>query len=67
MLKFGLIDGIVKEPLGGAHNAPEEIAKTLKAHIKTELKKVIKMDPDDRILARIEKYSAMGHYQKLEA
>lgn len=65
MLEFGLIDGIIKEPLGGAHNAPEEMAKTLKKHIRTELDKIIRQDPDERILARIAKYSAMGHYQKL--
>ena len=28
MLSFKLIDGILKEPLGGAHNAPEEMAET---------------------------------------
>jgi acetyl-CoA carboxylase carboxyl transferase subunit alpha len=33
MLDFGLIDGIVREPLGGAHNAPEEMATSLKKHI----------------------------------
>ncbi len=67
MLEFGLIDGIIKEPLGGAHNAPEEMAKNLKKHIRTELDKIIRQDPDERILTRIAKYSAMGHYQKLGA
>ncbi|NBU52639.1 MAG: acetyl-CoA carboxylase carboxyltransferase subunit alpha, partial [Chitinophagia bacterium] len=37
MLNFGLIDDIVKEPLGGAHKDPEKMAKSLKAHIKKEL------------------------------
>jgi len=65
MLEFKLIDGIVKEPLGGAHNAPEEMAKTLKKHIKSELEKLVVQDPEERIIARIEKYSNMGHYRKL--
>ncbi|MBK6932982.1 MAG: acetyl-CoA carboxylase carboxyltransferase subunit alpha [Saprospirales bacterium] len=65
MLEFGLIDGIVKEPLGGAHHAPEEMAIALKEHIQAELKKVIKQDPDERISARIAKYSNMGHYRRI--
>lgn len=66
MLHFGLIDGIVKEPLGGGHNAPEEMANNLKIHIQTELAKIIDQDPDERIMTRIEKYSKMGHYARAE-
>jgi len=65
MLGFGLIDGIVKEPLGGAHNAPEEMAIALKKHILSELKKLNPQDPEERIVARIDKYSKMGHYREL--
>jgi acetyl-CoA carboxylase carboxyl transferase subunit alpha len=67
MLSFGLIDGIVKEPLGGAHNAPEEMAIRLKKHILGELAKIVDMDPEERIVARIDKYSNMGHYKTLPA
>jgi acetyl-CoA carboxylase carboxyl transferase subunit alpha len=66
MLDFGLIDGIVREPLGGAHNAPEEMAKTLKKHIKGELEKIAKQDPDERIATRIDKYGTMGKYERIE-
>jgi len=65
MLEFGLIDGIVREPLGGAHNAPEEMAATLKEHILAELDTLGKLNPDERIAARIAKYSNMGHYRRL--
>ena len=65
MLNFGLIDGILKEPLGGAHNAPEEMANTLKKHILQELAKIMPMDPEERIVARINKYSKMGHYKRV--
>jgi acetyl-CoA carboxylase carboxyl transferase subunit alpha len=66
MLEFGLIDDIVKEPLGGAHTDPEKMAKTLKSHIKTELAGLINMDPEERITQRIEKYSKMGRYDIVE-
>ncbi len=65
MLAFGLIDGIVREPLGGAHNAPEEMAGNLKKHIRAELDKLTGVEPDQLIMDRIEKYSKMGHYREL--
>ncbi len=67
MLSFRLIDDILKEPLGGAHNAPETMAQTLKAHIKKELAILMPMDPEERITARIQKYSDMGNYRELPA
>lgn len=66
MLSFGLIDDVVKEPLGGAHNNPEKMAKTLKSHIKAELAQLITMDPDERINQRIEKYEKMGRFEIVE-
>ncbi len=62
MLSFGLIDGIVPEPVGGAHNAPEAMATTLKAHILKTLEELKYQDPEERITARIDKYSKMGRY-----
>ena len=66
MLEFGLIDDIVKEPLGGAHTDPEKMAKTLKSHIKSELANLVNMDPEERITQRINKYSMMGRYNIAE-
>lgn len=67
MIDFGLIDEIIKEPLGGAHTDPEKMAKTLKSHIKKELATLIPMKVDERIDRRIEKYSQMGRYSIEEA
>lgn len=66
MLSFGLIDGILKEPVGGAHQAPEQMAQTLKQHILGELAKLTPLDPDDRIEQRIDKYGKMGQYRIFE-
>ena len=62
MHDFGLVDGIVKEPLGGAHTDPEEMIKILRRHIKTSLGEIKDMDPEERIQERIEKYSKMGRF-----
>ncbi|MCZ2101859.1 MAG: acetyl-CoA carboxylase carboxyltransferase subunit alpha [Chitinophagales bacterium] len=66
MLSFGLIDDIVKEPLGGAHVDPEKMAKSLKSHIKAELAELIQLDPDERVRMRIDKYDNMGKFQIVE-
>ncbi|RMF21908.1 MAG: acetyl-CoA carboxylase carboxyltransferase subunit alpha [Bacteroidetes bacterium] len=66
MYEFGLIDGIIKEPLGGAHSQPEEMAKILKRHIKKTLQELMPLDPEERIRQRIEKYASMGVYDVLE-
>jgi acetyl-CoA carboxylase carboxyl transferase subunit alpha len=60
MLKNKLIDGIIKEPLGGAHANPEDAFSVVKAEIEKHLAKLIPMDPQKRIDARIKKFSAMG-------
>lgn len=59
---FGLIDGIIKEPLGGAHTFPEETAKTVKRYIIKAISELKQLDTEALIAQRIEKYSQMGEY-----
>ena len=63
MKSFGLIDEIIKEPVGGAHSNPTEMSKILKRHIKKALAELSAMDVEDRINARIDKYANMGVYK----
>ena len=58
----GGIDGIIKEPVGGAHAAPEEMAKMLKRHLKKTISEYLTLDPDELVAQRIDKYSKMGHF-----
>lgn len=60
MHKNQLIDGVVKEPLGGAHQNPEEMAVTLKAQILTDLQTLKKVNSEKLIAARIDKFCSMG-------
>ena len=62
MLKNKLIDGVIKEPLGGAHWDHEETFRIVKKEIKKHIKKLSAQSPDERIDARIEKFCAMGVY-----
>ena len=58
--KMNLIDGIIKEPLGGAHNDVDFAADKLKKVILSEIEKLEKIDPEKRILDRVKKFSLMG-------
>ncbi len=60
MLGNGLIDGIIPEPLGGAHLDMDAAVGLVKEVIKKELAILNKMDPQERIMARIEKFGKMG-------
>lgn len=64
MLEQNLIDGIIKEPLGGAHNDPETMYKTMKTELKRLLKELNSHSAEDLINLRIEKFSNMGVYEE---
>jgi len=64
MLGNGLIDGIIKEPLGGAHVNPEEAAKNLQKKIVESLKELIPMDAEERIQERMAKFVKMGVFHE---
>ena len=57
---MNIIDGIIKEPLGGAHNDIDLAAKKLKKVILEDIKTLSKIKPDKRIEQRINKFSEMG-------
>lgn len=65
MNNFGLVDGVIPEPMGGAHAKPEEMAITLKEHILKGLNEIKDMDPETRIHKRIEKFSKMGFFEEV--
>lgn len=60
MKGFGLVDGIIEEPLGGAHRDTDWMYNTLKKRIKSELKDLMAQSNEERINARIDKFSSMG-------
>jgi acetyl-CoA carboxylase carboxyl transferase subunit alpha len=66
MTRNKLVDGVIKEPLGGAHANKEEIFETVKQRIIAELKELDKKTPENRINERIEKFCAMGVTEEIE-
>lgn len=62
LLKLNIIDGIVKEPMGGAHNNHQQMADNLKKSILESLKKYSKMSASKLKEQRYNKYRAMGEF-----
>jgi acetyl-CoA carboxylase carboxyl transferase subunit alpha len=60
MLKNRLIDGIIKEPVGGAHSRPEEMFKRVKAEITKSLQELGALSTQTLVNQRIEKFCSMG-------
>lgn len=60
MTDLKLVDGIVKEPLGGAHTNMKWMTKELKKVIINTIDELNKLTPEERINQRIEKFSSMG-------
>src|SRR5476651_1152085 len=60
MLKNKLIDGVIKEPLGGAHQDPVAMASTLKKQLIKDIKVLKEMNIDTVVTQRIDKFCAMG-------
>jgi len=62
MLGNGLIDGVISEPLGGAHNDMKTMYETFSAEIQNILKELITIPAEKLIAQRIEKFSKMGAF-----
>ena len=60
MLKNKLIDGIIPEPLGGAHANRPEMFDTVKKTIIQHLNELSKLDKTELVNQRVEKFCSMG-------
>jgi acetyl-CoA carboxylase carboxyl transferase subunit alpha len=57
---FGVVDHVLKEPLGGAHRAPREMANTLKASLTRHLRDLVDRSADELLAKRYDKFRKMG-------
>jgi acetyl-CoA carboxylase carboxyl transferase subunit alpha len=60
--RFGVIDDIIPEPLGGAHRDHREMANTLKSYLLRYIRELRPLSLEDLLAARYQKFRAMGHY-----
>ncbi len=64
MLKFGLVDDVIPEPLGGAHWDYDEAAAILKSYLIPAIKELQQISPQQRVTNRIEKFGRMGFWDE---
>ncbi|HEX2847622.1 MAG TPA: acetyl-CoA carboxylase carboxyltransferase subunit alpha [Chitinophagaceae bacterium] len=64
MLGFGLIDGIIPEPIGGAHWDYDQAAQLLKDYLLPVLQELKQKTPEQRVNDRIEKFGKMGFWDE---
>ena len=62
LLELGLVDEVITEPLGGAHNDPAVAAANVKEALLRHLKVLLALQTADRLKKRYEKFRAYGHY-----
>ncbi len=65
MLGFGLIDGIIPEPVGGAHWDYDGSAQILKNYLIPVLKELKQIPAEQRVNGRIEKFGKMGFWEEV--
>ena len=64
LFEMHIIDGIVKEPLGGAHRNPQEVAEDMKKMIKKDISSLKGIQKDKLIDARYNKIRAIGVFKE---
>jgi acetyl-CoA carboxylase carboxyl transferase subunit alpha len=67
VLGLGVIDGLVREPLGGAHRDGAEAARAVGATVSQALAELSETTEEDLLQNRLEKFGAMGVFEDEEA
>lgn len=62
LLKFGIIDEVISEPMGGAHRDPDKMCAILKSAIQKHLKELLALSKSELLRARYKKYRNIGRF-----
>ena len=62
MVKLGLVDDVIPEPAGGAHEDYDESARLLRERLVATLGELRKLDSNELIQGRYEKFRKMGNF-----
>jgi acetyl-CoA carboxylase carboxyl transferase subunit alpha len=62
--RLGVVDEVIPEPLGGAHNDPQQAGSALKYVIKKHLNDLLGLKPEKLLDARYERYRHLGVYEE---
>ena len=64
---LGVVDEVIPEPLGGAHNDPEAAGKALQAAFTRHLDELLEKSADELLDGRYERYRALGQFREVAA
>lgn len=64
LLRFGVIEEIIEEPIGGAHRDPHLAASRLKHYLRSQLKELVKEPIEQLVEQRYARFRALGVYQE---
>jgi acetyl-CoA carboxylase carboxyl transferase subunit alpha len=67
LLELALVDEVVLEPLGGAHNDRKATGDTLKTHLLAQLEQLEKLPGAERLKQRYARFRAHGHFVEKQA
>lgn len=66
LLKFGIIDDVITEPLGGAHRDHQTMGRQLKAFLRRSLLEIRKIPIDLLVEQRLARFRSIGHFHEKE-
>ncbi|RMG15963.1 MAG: acetyl-CoA carboxylase carboxyltransferase subunit alpha, partial [Bacteroidetes bacterium] len=66
-LELNIIDGIIAEPLGGAHKDPQTAFENVKTQIVQDLQELTETDLDELLASRVEKFLQMGVFDEIDS
>ena len=64
LFEMGIIDGIIKEPLGGAHRNPHEAAENIRTTIIKDLEALKKISKSKLLEMRYNKFRSIGVFSE---
>ena len=67
LAKLGLVDQVLKEPLGGAHRDPEAAAASIKAAVLAQLDALAALSPEALVAARAQRLAGFGVFSDADA
>ena len=62
LLKHGIVDDVLPEPVGGAHRNPRDMANTLRTYLVKQLQELSGLETKDLLEARYRKFRKIGNY-----
>ncbi len=67
LLEFGIVDEVLPEPLGGAHQDPEFVAQAIKRSVLKYIKKLSDIPPEELLDSRYQRFRKIGKIQEVPA